>query len=261
MNNLFDTPEVEAEATRRDTVPVDAALLDGFSRNLRHQNYLFINGSMMHDLLHVHLNDAQDFGAYWPRLTLDRHMGDGGTYRFRRYGQFDSIPGQPRQLLPHAPYEQPKYINSLNGGVARVFDPLEPGFITHPVLQRLLNWLTELYNQCEGHPHRWNIRLHPYRVLARPNEPGHPSPEGLHRDGVDYIVSMMVARSNVVGGESTITDNERQVLWSRAMQQPFDIMIGRDAHVMHGVTSVQPIDSGRDAYRDVLVVAFTKVTE
>lgn len=261
MNNQFDSSVIDTEIPVSGTVPVDAALLDGFSRNLKYQNYLFISGDVMHDVLSVQRTDVQDFGAYWPRLTLDRYMGDGGTYRFRRYGQFDSVPGQPRQLLPHAPYEQPKYINSLNGGVVRIFDPLEPGFVAHPVLQRLLNWLTELCNQCEGQPHRWNIRLHPYRVLARAHEPGHPSPEGLHRDGVDYIVSMMVARSNVVGGESTITDNERQVLWSRAMQLPLDIMIGRDAHVMHGVTPVQPIDSGREAHRDVLVVAFTKVSE
>ncbi|APW37558.1 hypothetical protein RD110_10475 [Rhodoferax koreense] len=49
----------------------------------------------------------------WTREAVEgRYMGDGGTYRLRRYGAFDSRPGSVCQQLPHGPYEQPKYINS-----------------------------------------------------------------------------------------------------------------------------------------------------
>ena len=75
----------------------------------------------------------------------------------------------------------------------------------------------------------------------------------------DYIVSMMVSRSNVEGGESTVTDNHRQVLWQRTLQKPLDIMIGQDALTMHAVTPVAPLDPAQPAWRDVLVIAFTKV--
>lgn len=239
---------------------VESALIEGFGRHLNNLRFLFFPGSALSDLLGLTQEDIKDFASHWPRLTPDRYMGDGGTYRFRRYGAFDSQPGSTRRLLPHGPYQQPKYINSLNGDVARLFDPLEPTFVAHPTLNRLLDWLTTLYDQCEGGRQRWNIRLHPYRVLAKQDEKGNPTPEGLHRDGVDYIVSMMMSRRNVEGGETTITDNDSQVLWQRTLQKPMDIVIGKDAHTMHAVSPVSPVDTSKEAYRDVLVIAFTKVT-
>ena len=69
---------------------------------------------------------------------------------------------------------------------------------------------------------------------------------------------MMMSRCHVVGGETTVTDNDRQVLWQRTLQRPLDILTGKDAHTMHAVSLVSPIDAGQEAYRDVLVIAFTK---
>jgi hypothetical protein len=238
---------------------VKTSLVEGFGRHLNSQRFLFLSGEAFAGILALASEDINSFASYWARLTLDRYMGDGGTYRFRRYGAFDSRPGSIRQQLPHGPYEQPKYINSLNGGIARIFDPLEPAFAAHTVLNRLLDWLTTLYDRCEGSPQHWNIRLHPYRILANQNEKGNPTPEGLHKDGVDYIVSMMMSRRNVVGGETTITDNDRQLLCQRTLQKPLDILIGKDTHTMHAVSSVSPIDASQEAFRDVLVIAFTKV--
>ena len=100
---------------------------------------------------------------------------------------------------------------------------------------------------------------HPYRIVAGQAQAGNPTPEGLHRDGVDYIVSTMVSRCNVEGGESIVTDNHRQVLWQRTLKKPLDIMIGQDALTLHAVTPVVPLDPAQPAWRDVLVVAFTKV--
>ena len=96
-------------------------------------------------------------------------------------------------------------------------------------------------------------------IVAEAGASGNPTPEGLHRDGVDYIVSMLVSRSNVEGGETTITNNDREVLWQRTLQRPLDIMVGLDAQTLHSVTPVTPLDPQRPAWRDVLVVAFTKV--
>lgn len=241
------------------TQPLESALFEGFGRHLHDQRFLFLTGDALGGILAVTPDDMATFADHWPRLTRDHHMGDGGTYRFRRYGEFETLPQSRRRQLPHGPYEQPAYINKLNGGISRLFDPLEPSFVSDRLLNRLLDWLTRLYDQCEGSPQHWNIRLHPYRIVANPGESGHPTPEGLHRDGVDYIVSMLVSRHNVEGGESTITDNQGLVLWQRSLLKPLDIMIGQDAATMHAVTPVTPIKQDEPAWRDVLVVAFTKV--
>lgn len=239
--------------------PLGAVLVEGLGRHLHEQHFLFLGGDALSGILAVTPDDIAVFSKHWSNLALDRHMGDGGTYRYRRYGEFDSPRGTHRRQLPHGPYEQPKYINGLNGGVARLFDPLESSFVSDPLLNRLLDWLTFLYDQCEGVPRHWNIRLHPYRIVANSEQAGNPTPEGLHRDGVDYIVSMLVQRNNVKGGETTITDNQGQVLWQRTLQRPLDTMIGQDNQTMHAVTPVTPVEAGVEAWRDVLVIAFSKV--
>lgn len=198
------------------------------------------------------------FADAWNRLTLDRYMGDKGTYRYRRYSQFLLAgPGAPLVRLPHGPYEQPAYINGLNGGIERHFDPLEDDFVANPLFDSLLRALARVFDQAGG-ASAWNIRLHPYRILAQEGVPGNPTPEGLHRDGVDYIVSMMVRRHNVTGAQTTVTDNGGAVLANITLAQPLELLVADDARTMHAVSPVQRADGGCEAYRDVLVIAYTR---
>jgi hypothetical protein len=246
--------------TAIQTIPeIESDRFDRFGSKLSDERFLLLTGNALSGILAVTPGDMATFADHWPRLTRDNHMGDGGTYRFRRYGEFEALPQSRRRQLPHGPYQQPEYINKLNGGISRLFDPLESSFVSNPVLNRLLDWLTCIYDKCEGSPQHWNIRLHPYRIVANPGKSGHPTPEGLHRDGVDYIVSMLVSRHNVEGGESTITNNQGLVLEQWTLLRPMDIMIGQDATTMHAVTPVNPINPDEPAWRDVLVVAFTKI--
>jgi hypothetical protein len=200
----------------------------------------------------------RDFADHWGRLTLDRHMADGGAYRLRRYGAFEMKRPGPPALLPHAPYEQPLYINPLNGGVAREFDPLEPSFANHLVLTRLLHGLAQVCDEAEGALRLWNIRLHPYRIRADLGSAGLPTPEGLHRDGVDYIVTMMVGRHHVEGGITQITDADGHPLWERELWEPMELLIADDHATRHAVTPVRPTVLQGAAHRDVLVIAYTR---
>lgn len=227
--------------------------------DLRATDCSIVAGQAMADWAGVAPGAWTDFADYWNRLTLDRFMGDGGTYRLRRYGQFETdSDGQLRQL-PHSAYEQASSINRLNGGIARVFDPLEPGFAQHAVLHRVLNVVTHIVNDVEGKEWAWNIKLHPYRILAAAGVAGQPTPEGLHRDGVDYVVSMLVKRTNVVGGESAMTDAHRRPLGCVTLLDPLQMLILNDANTLHAVTPVVPRNPLAPAYRDVLVIAFEKV--
>lgn len=226
---------------------------------LRTRDCSVIAGGSIADWAEVAPEQWQDFADYWNRLIPDRYMGDGGTYRLRRYGQFETdFDGTLRQL-PHSAYEQPRYINRLNGGVAREFEPLESGFARHVVLHNILNVLMKIINDVEGMLTPWNVKLNPYRIVAKSDAAGQPTPEGLHRDSVNYIVSMMVKRANIAGGESSLTDAHRTPLDSVTLAEPMHLAILNDENTMHEVTPVSPVDPRAPAYRDVLVIAFTKV--
>jgi len=56
-----------------------------------------------------------------------------------------------------------------------------------------------------------------------------------------------------------VTGNHGQMLWQRTLQRPLDFMTWHDARTMHAVTPVVPPDPAQPAFRDVMVVGFTKV--
>ncbi len=231
------------------------------ARALRAQDWALIEGGELMQWANATGAPWHDFADHWNRLTPDLFMGDGGRYRLRRFGQFETdSDGRLRQLV-HGPYEQPRHINPLNGGVQRLFDPLEPAFAQHRILRGVLDVLIGIIDGVEGQATAWNVKLHPYRILAKAGVAGQPTPEGLHRDGVDYVVSMLVRRNNVVGGESTATDAQGGVLTRVTLDQPMQLLILNDARTLHEVTPLYPDAPCVEAYRDVLVIAFTKIAE
>jgi hypothetical protein len=78
----------------------------------------------------------------------------------------------------------------------------------------------------------------------------------VHRDGVDYVLVLLVGRDNIESGTTTIHRHDGTLLGSFTLATPLDAALVDDARVMHGVTAVRPIDAAKPAFRDVLVVTF-----
>ena len=246
------------DATLQD-LRLAPALTRRLAAELADRRYAFAGGVSLQAACALPAAVWHDFADAWNRLTLDRYMGDGGCYRYRRYGEFElASPDGALTRLPHGPYRQPSYINPLNGGVDRHFDPLEDGFVANPLFDGLLRSLAAVFDQAQGWSGPWNIRLHPYRIRADGATPGLPTPEGLHRDGVDFIVTLLVARRNVEGGETTVTDADGQLLHRHTLTHPLDLLLADDARTMHAVSPVLRREPEQEAWRDVLVVAYTR---
>ncbi|MGL6316839.1 2OG-Fe dioxygenase family protein [Vibrio sp. WXL103] len=230
------------------------------AQQLKEQHYQWIDSDSMLERLNVSARDINLFRGCWEELALDEYMADGGRYRYRRYGQLHkAATSEHLVLLPHAPYMQSDDINPLNGGVKRHFKPLTDEFVTSPVLEQVLLMLAKLYDQAQGQDCAWHIALHPYRIMSTFTMPGKPTPEGLHRDGVTYIASMLIRRSHIQGGSTKITDNNRQPLKRITLNRPLELLVADDAHTMHEVSPIEPArPSTPIGVRDVLVIAFTK---
>jgi hypothetical protein len=80
----------------------------------------------------------------------------------------------------------------------------------------------------------------------------------MHRDGVDWVLVLLVARENVASGETSIHDMHKRLLGSFTLSEPMEAALVDDDRVYHGVTSIETIDQARPAYRDVLVVTFRR---
>jgi len=98
--------------------------------------------------------------------------------------------------------------------------------------------------------------MHQFRIEADPRHAGLPTPEGMHRDGVDWVAVTLIGRSNVAGGVTAVADAAGQTLGSFTLETPLDTVLLDDRRVWHGVTPVQPLDPATTAHRDVLVLTF-----
>ncbi|SNR79133.1 hypothetical protein SAMN05192560_1097 [Methylobacillus rhizosphaerae] len=231
------------------------------SENIASEGFSFVSGQQVKALLQQRdpdaLADWESFDASWDGMPLDEYMADGGRYRRRRFATLSAGPDGPVTLEPPQPHYQSREYNSLNGGVARVYEPIPASLMRGSTMQSVLSVCRDLFNSLRPGA-RWHIEVHQFRIEANQQERGQPAPEGIHRDGVDYVLVMMVKRVNISSGTTTLHNLDRVMLDSFTLTNPMDWALVDDRRCMHGVTPVEQIDTSQVAYRDVLVVTFTK---
>ena len=148
--------------------------------------------------------------------------------------------------------------NTLNGGIERWFEPVKPAIGDGASMRTILEYCRSLFGRLAPETARWHIEVHQFRIEARRGEHGKPTPEGMHRDGVDYVLVLLVDRRNIASGTTTIHDLDKRTLGSFTLTDPLDAALVDDARCYHGVTPVEPENPAQPAYRDVLVVTFRK---
>ncbi|HET8997886.1 MAG TPA: 2OG-Fe dioxygenase family protein [Acetobacteraceae bacterium] len=204
------------------------------------------------------LADWGAFAASWNDLGLDTYMADGGRYRKRRHAAFGVNAGEAEIVRkPHQPHYQSRDYNPLNGGVERWFSPIAPEIGAGASMTAVLRTCRDLFDRLTPAP-AWHIEVHQFRIEARRGEAGRPTPEGMHRDGVDHVLVLLIGRQNVQSGETSIHDLEGRTLGSFTLTEPLDAALVDDRRVMHGVTPVEPVDPDQPGFRDVLVVTFRR---
>ncbi len=219
----------------------------------------------VHNLLSVALGPDsttgtgwKDFASSWDGLHRDVYMADGGTYRLRRYSEFlVDAEKEGLTLLPHVAYSQPRDINYLNGGIDRDFEPFEEHIADSAMLSDILRWCAGTLNAVNGHG-RWKVQSFQNRILARDAEAGQPTPEGLHRDGVDYVLTLLIDRESIEGGVSSVyAADTRECLTEVLLGEPGEFLFADDVRMLHSVTPLTPVGAGQ-GHRDVLIAMFTR---
>ena len=228
---------------------------------LAERGFMFVDGADMRGWLEQagSLADWAAFEASWNDLHLDQHMADGGRDRRRRHAVFACGRTDAPVRQPHQPHWQSLDYNPLNGGMARWFEPIDDIIADGDSLQTVLRWFRARVMCWAPQVDVWHIEVHQFRIEAASGRPGRPTPEGTHRDGVDFVLVLMIRRRNIERGTTTIHALDGQELGSFTLAQPFDAALVEDARVLHGVTAVEPVDPAQPAFRDVLVVTFRRV--
>ena len=192
----------------------------------------------------------------WDDLPPDEFLRDGGRYRHRRHACYLVGDGTV-EPVPRRAHWQPVEYNALHGGMQRWFEPIEAGVVAQPAWTQMLVALARLFSQLRDTP-RWHVEAHQFRIDTAGGI-GRPTPEGAHRDGVDFVAVFLVARVGIKGGETRVFEAEGPDGQRFTLTRPWSLLLLDDARVIHESTPIQPEDATTPGHRDTLVLTYRAV--
>jgi hypothetical protein len=222
---------------------------------VRSEGYALLRPHDVARLAGCTLDELQALVPSWDRLELDNYLKDGGRYRRRRHSCFIDESDDEAQALvqvPHRAHWQPVEYNALHGGMHRLFAPVEAQTVALPAWTRLLSALGKACSAVRGRQ-TWYVEAHQFRIDTADGI-GRPTPEGAHRDGVDFVAVILVGRTNIKGGETRVFEADGPAGKRFTMLEPWTLLLLDDAAVIHESTPIQPL--GEHGHRDTLVLTW-----
>ena len=120
--------------------------------------------------------------------------------------------------------------------------------MNNPVLLGLIGQANALFRAADAAaPMSWHVEVHQFRIEANDGEVGRPTPEGLHRDGVDWVLVSLINRRNVADGVTEIAGPDGAGLERFILTEALDTALLDDRRVRHGVTAISRIKPSQPA--------------
>lgn len=247
-----------------DTDPAAAAAPLGWSLHsddpagaLRRQGFVLLDAAALAQMAQA---APAPLTAAWDDLPPDAHLRDGGAYRFRRHASYTlDLPAQLARV-PHRAHWQPTDYNALHGGIERWFEPVHAALDAQPAWTGLLAALGRVFAAAAATPvTRWYVEAHQFRIDTAQGI-GRPTPEGAHRDGVDFVAVVLVQRQAVRGGETRVFQADAPFGVRFTLAQTWSALLLDDARVVHETTPIQSAAGAgeRAGWRDTLVLTYRR---
>ncbi|WP_133619623.1 2OG-Fe dioxygenase family protein [Hydromonas duriensis] len=234
-----------------DLISPTVVAVDHFVSSVQKQGYAVLSAA---DVCTMAQADLQPLVESWHDLPPDNYLKDGGRYRRRRHSSFIVENGRLRQVT-HRPHWQPLSYNALHGGMVRLFEPIQPTVVATAAWQNLLQALAQYCSALKGEQ-TWYIEAHQFRIDTTDGI-GRPTPEGAHRDGVDFVAVLLVERKGIKGGETRVFEANGSFGQRFTLTDAWSLLFLDDEKVIHESTPILPIEHD-GGYRDTLVLTFRR---
>ncbi len=225
--------------------------VEQLNTTLAHKGYGVLNAHSVAQWAGCALSELLALSPDWDNMPPDNYLKDGGRYRRRRHSSF-VFERNTLSQVPHRAHWQPISYNALHGGMERWFEPMHEATVTTPAWTKLLTALAHTASEVRGTPQtKWCIEAHQFRIDTTDGI-GRPTPEGAHRDGVDFVAVFMLGRVGIKGGETRVFDANGPQGERFTLSEPWSLMLLDDTRVIHESTPIQPLAEG--GHRDTLVL-------
>lgn len=199
------------------------------------------------------INDFQPLRLSYNNLPidLDYPLNNKVLSRFRRYSEFTIDVTNPNQFLiqPNHNYQFSQDVPDFRNK-SRTFTPMET-YVLNDKFFYLVTQILGITLSIQPEIQTINISCHQVRLLSFPDLDSDNAPEGIHKDGADYIVSALILnRHNIVDGISNIYNSKQELLEQHQLQLG-EFIFQEDRELWHDIT---PIKSKKPfiGYRDIL---------
>lgn len=183
-------------------------------------------------------------------LTQDEWYKVPNVRRNRAFARFERTNGHWK-LLSDQRFFQSEEINSYNGGIQREFQAIDKRLLESEILQKLGEQQVCMMG-LKDNPLQVNV--HQMQVVS--NGAGascQATPEGIHRDGHDYVSIVFWRRENIVGGISRVYNEALECNAEFELKEAGEAILINDRIGYHEVTPFQANDLNHEASREVFV--------
>lgn len=124
--------------------------------------------------------------------------------------------------------------------LVRRFDEI-PLFVTeYEPIQTIIRHLATMVRHRRPYAQVIQVNMHQVFIFADVLGAGDNAPEGIHRDGADFIVSaLVIERAGIVGGESVVYARDKKTELLRKVIQPGQGIFQDDRKLWHDVTPIK----------------------
>jgi hypothetical protein len=226
---------------------------DAVADALRGSGYAVLTADDVATLCGMSLDALHALAPSWNDLPPDDYLRDGGRYRQRRHACF-VVGVDDCVQAPHRAHYQPLDYNALHGGIQRWFAPMAPATVALAVWPQLLQTLGSCLREVRP-VDSWYVEAHQFRIDTTDGI-GRPTPEGAHRDGVDFVAVFLVDRHAIRGGETRVFDADGPDGQRFTLTEPWSLLLLDDARMIHETTPIQPQPEAAGGHRDTLVLTY-----
>lgn len=215
------------------------------------------NGNIYHKLnlnnIGLDISNFNPLRLSYNNLPIDNYypIKQNVPTRFRRYVNFD-VDVRNKDLFLFNQNTNHTFHQEVEDfrKTPRVFYPIEAEILDE-YFYRLMTQIVGLTLYSNPNILKLNVSIHQVRLLSYPNLESDNAPEGIHRDGADYIVSALIMNKyNIKEGVSSIYDPTKKKMYSTGLGEG-EFIFQEDRKLWHDITPIKA-NTNYIGYRDIL---------
>lgn len=205
----------------------------------------------------INLNKLTHFTKSYDNLVVEQgRVIKGLPTRLRRYANFTITKAKYENLFQQNEKTEFKQDVSDERKETRIFHPMEKHLLEDEIIKTMLSNMTDMVWEIHPDVIELEMSLHQVRILSYPTIIGDNAPEGIHQDGADVIVPVIVFNRSphIKGGVSRIYDDDAKTLIDETIVKEGEFNFMQDRVLWHDVTKLilDSSEGNKIGYRDIL---------